>query len=216
MDGLGLTDLAGWGAAAFTLLAYSMKTMLPLRVAGIGANLLFILYGFAEGIVPVLLLHALLLPFNLYRLIEILRLTRQAQEARRGHHPLAWLRGLVTSRRYEAGAFIFRKGDPADNLYFLESGMVRLVETGALLPEGELFGEIAFFTEARERTLSARCEGPCRIAALDEKTFMRLYYQNPAFGVHVVRLVARRLIDGMGTRPDAYRPLAAPQDRTAV
>lgn len=208
MDGVGLTDLAGWGAAIFTLLAYSMKTMLPLRIAGIGANLLFIVYGLAEGIVPVLLLHALLLPFNLYRLAEILRMTRLAQEARRGHHPLAWLRRLLTTQSYEAGAFVFRKGDAADNLYFLESGQVRLVETGMLLPEGELFGEIAFFTDTRERTLSARCEGPCRIARLDERTFMRLYYQNPAFGVHVVRLIARRLIEGMATQPEAYRPVA--------
>lgn len=210
MDGVGLTDLAGWGAAAFTLLAYSMKTMLPLRVAGIAANLLFIAYGLAEWIVPVLILHLLLLPFNLYRLVEILRTTRQAQAARRGAHPPGWLRHLVKARDYEAGAYIFRKGDAADNLYFLDSGRVRLVEIGTLLPEGELFGEIAFFTDARERTLSARCEGPCRIAELDEKTFMRLYYQNPAFGVHVVRLIARRLIDGMATRPEAYRPVAAP------
>ena len=111
----------------------------------------------------------------------------------------------------EGASLIFRKGDPADNLYYLESGRVRLVEIGTLLPEGELFGEIAFFTDARERTLSARCEGPCRIASLDERTFMRLYYQNPAFGVHVVRLIARRLIDGMATRPDAYRTVASAQ-----
>lgn len=207
VGGLETTELLGWGAAFFTLLAYSMKTMLPLRVAGIGANLLFIGYSVAEGIVPVLILHALLLPFNLYRLGEILLMSRRAASARRGGYPLVWLRPHLKLRSYRDGDFVFRKGDRPDNLYFLETGKVRLVETGTLLPEGELFGEIAFFTDAGERTLSARCEGPCRIAVLDERIFMRLYYQNPAFGVHVVRLIARRLMDGMSTRPEAYRPV---------
>jgi hypothetical protein len=34
-------DAIGWIASAFTLAAYGMRTMLPLRIAAIGANITF-------------------------------------------------------------------------------------------------------------------------------------------------------------------------------
>jgi hypothetical protein len=203
-------DLVGWLAAGFTLLAFSMKTMLPLRMAGIAANLCFILFGLMQGTMPILVLHLLLLPFNLFRLWQILRLSRRAQAARRGDFSLDWIPGLVPLRTYPDGQQVFRKGDPPDNLYYLHSGTVRLEEIGVTLGPGSLFGEIAFFTDAKARTLTARCEGPCRIAAIDERTFMDLYYRNPAFAIYVVRLVASRLLDGLARNPEAYRSDAPP------
>jgi hypothetical protein len=64
-------DLLGWIAVIFTLAAFSMRTMRPLRVAAIGANLFFIAYAYLEGAVPILALHAVLLPFNVVRLWQL-------------------------------------------------------------------------------------------------------------------------------------------------
>ena len=75
---------------------------------------------------------------------------------------------------------------------------------------GEVFGEIAFFSDAKERTLTAICEGACGIVAINEHNFMQLYYQKPAFGMYIVRLISRRLLDGMARNPDAYMPLRVP------
>ena len=35
---------------------------------------------------------------------------------------------------------------------------------------------------------------------------MSLYFQNPAFGMYIVKLISRRLLDGMTKVPDAYKP----------
>lgn len=214
---MAIMDLVGWAAGGFTLIAFSMKTMLPLRVAGICANLCFIAYGASAGILPVLTLHLALLPFNLWRLAELLLLRRRTAEARRGNLPLDWIRDLVRPTAYPDGAVIFRKGAPPDNLYYLESGRVLLEEAGIELGAGEIFGEIAFFSDAKERTLTARCLGPCRIARIGERQFMDLYYRNPAFALYVVQLVARRLLQGVSDHPEAYRPRSADRpDQTAV
>lgn len=194
----------GWIAAGFTLAAYSMRTMLPLRAAAIGANCFFIAYSLLAGIMPTLVLHLILLPFNGYRLWEILWLTRKARAARRGDFPLDWVVRIARPGDFADGDVLFRKGDPPDALYYLVSGKVRLVEADITLETRDLFGEIAFFTDAKERTLTAVCVGPCRIVRMNEATFMRLYYQNPAFGVYVVRLISRRLLDGMARNPEAY------------
>jgi hypothetical protein len=63
----------GWLAAGLTLLTFSMRSMVALRVVALAANLSFIAYGAAAGLTPVLVLHLLLLPCNLVRLAQLRR-----------------------------------------------------------------------------------------------------------------------------------------------
>ena len=199
-----LVDILGWIAVALTLAAFSMRTMLPLRIAAIGANVFFIAYGALAEVYPNLVLHLLLLPFNLYRLSEILRMTRRVRGARSGDFDVAQ---LLPARTLTDGSTIFRKGDAPDNLYYLVSGRVRLLETGFTIEAGEVFGEIAFFSDEKQRTLTAVCDGPCKVVSVDESGFMQLYYQNPAFGMYIVRLISRRLLQGMSQKPEAFAPV---------
>jgi hypothetical protein len=66
-------DTLGWVAAGLTLLTFSMRGMMALRLTGIAANIAFMSYGVAEGLYPVVALHLMLLPCNLIRLREIRR-----------------------------------------------------------------------------------------------------------------------------------------------
>lgn len=70
-------DLLGWVAVLFTLTAFSMRTMLPLRIAAIGANVCFIGFGYLEGTLPILTLHVILLPCNVMRLRQIVLAKRE-------------------------------------------------------------------------------------------------------------------------------------------
>ena len=63
----------GWLAATFTLLAFSMRSMMALRIAALAANGCFIAYGALADLLPVLALHMLLLPCNFLRLIQLSR-----------------------------------------------------------------------------------------------------------------------------------------------
>lgn len=110
---------------------------------------------------------------------------------------------VVAPRKFADKQLLFRKGDRPDNLYYIVSGTIRLPEAGLSVGAGEFVGEIAFFTDQKQRTLSAICDGPCEIVPINERTFMELYYQNPAFGMYIARLIARRLLeDAPGRLPD--------------
>ena len=76
---MGIADLLGWVAVMFTLTAFSMRTMLPLRAAAIGANFCFIGFGYLEGTLPILTLHAILLPCNVMRLRQIIMAQRDVE-----------------------------------------------------------------------------------------------------------------------------------------
>src|SRR5215471_2037908 len=60
----------GYLAASLVLATFCMKSMGALRLAAIASNMAFIAYGYFGHLAPVLLLHALLLPINIYRLVE--------------------------------------------------------------------------------------------------------------------------------------------------
>ncbi|MBV8289825.1 MAG: YgjV family protein, partial [Hyphomicrobiales bacterium] len=69
-------DFVGYLAALMVLATFCMDTIVPLRGLAIASNLLFILYGIAGQLYPVLLLHAVLLPVNI---VKIVRLRPQAR-----------------------------------------------------------------------------------------------------------------------------------------
>lgn len=66
-------ELLGWAAAGLTLLAFSCNGIVRLRYTALAANAAFIAYGFAAELWPVLVLHFVLVPVNLWRLSQALK-----------------------------------------------------------------------------------------------------------------------------------------------
>ena len=64
-------DFVGYAASATVLATFCMSTMIPLRVIAILSNILFSLFGFWAHIYPVMLLHLILFPVNIVRLMQI-------------------------------------------------------------------------------------------------------------------------------------------------
>jgi CRP/FNR family transcriptional regulator, cyclic AMP receptor protein len=65
-------DVLGYAAAALVLLAFSLQSLIALRTVAIASNLVFIAYAMGAHLHPVLVLHAALLPVNLWRLRQCL------------------------------------------------------------------------------------------------------------------------------------------------
>ena len=56
-----------------------------------------------------------------------------------------------------------------------------------------IFGEIALFSPEHVRTNTVRCLTRCVVLSIHESTVRQLYFQNPAFGFHLIELLAARL-----------------------
>jgi hypothetical protein len=65
-------DVLGYAASCLTLATFAQRSMLPMRIMAIGANVFFIGYGAMGWFMPVLALHLILLPINLARLRTLL------------------------------------------------------------------------------------------------------------------------------------------------
>lgn len=181
-------------AGGLVLVSSFVKTMIPLRWLAIGSNFGFVAYGVLHPSVPMLLLHATLVPINLYRLAEMVRLTRRVRAVTGSSDLLGvWLRPYMRSSKLAAGTVLFKQGDLGDRMYLLAEGRIDIVEFGSSVAPGDMFGEIAFFAPDRRRRATARCASPCIVLSIDESTLKQLYYQNPAFGFKLIGLVAARL-----------------------
>src|SRR5690606_20997546 len=131
--------------------------MVPLRAVGIAANVAFISYGILFGSLPTVVLHAILLPLNAYRLIELLRLVSKVEAATAGDLSMECIKPFMHERAIAAGETLFHKGDPADRMFFVVSGKLRLHEIDIELAPGAIVGELGLLAPGRRRTQTLEC-----------------------------------------------------------
>lgn len=195
LSGVGWIEALGWTGALLTLLAYSMRTILAFRIVAFVSNIFFLCYGIFAEIYPTLVLHVALILLNGARLAQVLADVRRSRGRTSEVDWQSVLAPLARKTEVAAGTRLFAKGDPPENVYLILSGQVHLDEIGKDLGPGHLVGEIGFFTEARERTLTATCRTDCRFLAADEATFVKAYYQSPQIGLALLRTIAGRLAE---------------------
>jgi CRP-like cAMP-binding protein len=170
-----------------------MKTILPLRLVAMASNMAFVAYGFGAGLMPILLLHSALLPLNTVRTVQHLRHLADIRKSAREDADLKSLLPLMKRQAYPAGTVLFRKGDLSEKIYLLVQGHVRITEIDKRLNAGALIGEVGLFAPDRRRSGSVVCETDCEIGSIGYEGMMRLVDREPGFGLHLARVIARRM-----------------------
>ena len=186
-------ELIGYAAAAASLYAANSKTIIPLRYAAIAANALAMIYSFNHGTYPTVMLNAVLLPINAIRLRAMIKLIRDVDAAAKSDMNIEWLLAYMRPKEFKAGEVFIRRGDIADQAFYILSGEVEIVEIRKTVGSGTLLGEIGLFTDDGRRIMTARCKTDVRAATITYDRFKELYFQNPEFGFYLLRLVVARL-----------------------
>jgi CRP/FNR family cyclic AMP-dependent transcriptional regulator len=189
------TDLLGYTASAAVLATFCMSTMSPLRVMALASNVLFIAYGYADHLFPVLLLHTLLFPVNAFRLIQFYQLVQQMREIPGEDLSIRTLLPHMTRRTFVAGETLVRKGERADRLYYLVDGELEVADFKKALAPGAMVGEIGVFAPNQARTATIICRTDCSVLELTESTARQLYFQDRSFGFAVLQLIISRLVE---------------------
>jgi len=131
------------------------------------------------------------------RIVERLDQVRNMEldDAEQGASLRDWLLPHMSHESHRKGEVLFRKGDPARALYFIQQGTVALPEIRKEMMEGALFGEIGIFVPEQTRTCTARCETDAQLFCLTAERAKRLFFENPQFAYHVMQLISKRLRD---------------------
>jgi CRP/FNR family cyclic AMP-dependent transcriptional regulator len=189
-----LANALGFIGAALMLASYLMKGMMPLRIAALCACVFLVSYGALKHALPTLLLYGALMPINIKKTLAMRKMVKAIERAREDTPVSQWLLPHMHRRTAKAGELLWRQGDEAKEMLYLESGSLRLVEYDEILIEGALVGEIGLFAPDHRRTLSLAAATDCVLYSMTGEEMALLYYENPKLGFHVMRLVVARLM----------------------
>ena len=188
-----LSNLFGWAEVAMSIAAAFATRMIPLRYTSMLSNVAGLAYGLVTGYVPSIVEHGVNLPLNASRARQMQKLIVAVRQAAETDLNIEWLKPFAHSRSFKAGDTIFRKGDKASEAFILIEGEVEIPEAGAKLRPGDIFGEMALFTQDGARLASAVCRTNVELLYITYEEFEQHYFQNPEFGLYLVRLIVRRL-----------------------
>jgi hypothetical protein len=202
---------AGYIAALLTFVAFFMKDSIRLRQIALVSNVFYALWAGGVHLYPTLILHLALFPVNLVRLIQLTHERRLIDNAIAANDLSAeWLMDFMERRTIAAGTVLFRRGDAADAMYFLANGRLRLDELGIDLKPGALLGEIGIFSPDGKRTQSVSAAETSLVYMLRRHDALALYKRDPAFGIYLVRLITRRLVEDIALERGAAQPPVTP------
>ncbi len=187
-------ELFGYAGSAFTLAAVFQKTMNPLRFFNMCSNCLMIVYAVQLELPAILIVQCILLPLNTYRFYEMRKLVKDVKKSAAGDLSVDWLIPYMSKTSGKKDEVLFRKGDTADSLYYIQKGEVYLPEIDAQSGPGSIIGEIGLFSPEGLRTTSVVCREDCVILKITAEKVRELYHQNPDFGFYMIRIVAQRLM----------------------
>jgi len=94
------------------------------------------------------------------------------------------LANLAISRELQEGEAVFQEGDEGDRVYIIDRGEVSIVKRDrvlAVLPEGQMFGEMALF-EREKRSAGAVATRPTTLYGIKNGEFLAFLFEHPQAG----------------------------------
>ncbi|MFZ4537117.1 cyclic nucleotide-binding domain-containing protein [Propionivibrio sp.] len=101
---------------------------------------------------------------------------------------------------FASGEAVFEEGVAGEEMFVVLSGTIEIVKQGAsgplpvaTLTKGEMFGEMALVDSGVRSAGAIAGASGASVVRIDEARFVYLVSQQPAFGLSVMRIMARRL-----------------------
>ena len=163
-------------------------------MGAVAGNVGFLIFGLLVPSFPTLILHAVLLPLNVFRTWQMIKLISEIRDSAEGDNNLDALLPYMDKKKYSAGTVLFKKGDPSDRMIVIAQGTVHLEEIDVDCEAGEVLGEIGPFTPDNRRTVSGVCATDCDLFTISNNDMIQLFYQNPQFGMYLMRIIVARLL----------------------
>jgi hypothetical protein len=190
--GMDMTSFLGWVAALFVLTSFSLKTMTSLRLMAAVSNVTFIAYGLSVGSLPILVLHTLLFPLNIVRLLQARRLQQEVEAVSRHNDIIALLMPHMQRGRIAAGQILFRQGETSDILYFILEGQILLQQSGHGHGANDLIGVMGCFTPDCRRLDTAMAVTQVELCSVPTQKVRELMLQDARVSSYLLRTISHR------------------------
>ena len=104
---------------------------------------------------------------------------------------------------FRKGEYLFKAGDKADRLFYINKGFIRLPEINKVVNAGQVIGEMGVFSPGRERTASAICEEDLEAYTMDRDEVMEFFRRDPSLAIELLQLSNKRFIENLKAETEA-------------
>jgi CRP/FNR family cyclic AMP-dependent transcriptional regulator len=170
-----------------------MKRMIPLRAFAVGANAFFIVQFAIERNWILIAVQTTLVSINLWRLWSLRKLLVSIEAAKADPPIRDWLIPQMKKRTLKVGTVLFRIDDPANELYYIESGTLSSPNINRVLGPGSLIGEIGMFSQEHRRVATVVCDTDVVLYTMSDEAAYVLFVSNPQIAFYLVRLIIEQL-----------------------
>ena len=112
-----------------------------------------------------------------------------------GTNGLPWPLMAMRRETFARGEVLFRAGEPADKMFYVLRGVIRLPELNLRIPAGQIIGEMGVLSPLKQRTASAVCEEDLEVYTMDRQQVVRLFREQPVLALELVQTSIKRFIE---------------------
>jgi sigma-B regulation protein RsbU (phosphoserine phosphatase) len=119
--------------------------------------------------------------------------------------PLAFMR----REQFKKGEYLFRAGQPAERLFYIARGLIRLPELDGWIKPGQVLGELGIFSPGRSRSASALVEEDVEAYTMGREEICGLMSRDPRLATSLIELVLKRTLGQLKMEIEARERLNA-------
>ena len=119
--------------------------------------------------------------------------------------PLAFMR----CEQFKNGEYLFKVGQPAEKLFYITKGLIRLPELDVRMNAGHVVGEMGIFSPDRCRSASAIAEEDVEAYTMGRDEVCSLMSSNPKLATSLIELILKRTLSQLKTEIEARERLNA-------
>ena len=108
-----------------------------------------------------------------------------------------WPISFMCREDFRKGEFLFKIGERAEKLYYINKGVIRLPELNCNVKAGQVIGEMGIFSPGKERTASAVAEDEVETYTMGCDEVKRLFSRDPGLGINMIQLSIKRMIENL-------------------
>src|SRR6266700_1050170 len=122
VDAINVANVLALFGAIFFVATLLMRTIVPLRVSAIISDLFFVGYAVLADSVTTFILYILLLPINIIRLRQMIKLVRKAHASADGDLSMDCHKPFINRPKYGGDRQLFHKGKHTHEMIYIVPG----------------------------------------------------------------------------------------------
>jgi sigma-B regulation protein RsbU (phosphoserine phosphatase) len=111
--------------------------------------------------------------------------------------------------QFKKGECLFKVGQPADKLFYIARGSIRLPELDGWAKAGQVIGEMGIFSPDRSRSASAFAHEDVEVYTMGREEVCALMSRNPTLATSLIELILKRTLGRLKTEIEARERLNA-------